>query len=111
MVIGSDSPGLPAGYIQALLESPADAALGPTEDGGYYAIQCRRVAPAMFAGVRWSTSHTCQDTTRALQACGFSVSNGPSWFDVDEPADLLALARRPDLPRHTADWLRANPVG
>ena len=29
-------------------------ALGPAEDGGYYAICCRRTHPAMFAGVAWA---------------------------------------------------------
>src|SRR5215212_1268509 len=40
-IVGSDAPSLPAAHLMALLASPADVALGPCEDGGYYAIACR----------------------------------------------------------------------
>ena len=108
MVVGADSPGLPAGHLQALLDAEADAALGPTEDGGYYAIKCRQTAPAMFDGIRWSSADTFHDTVRALSKCGFTVETGPAWFDVDEPPDLLALMEASDLPRHTAAWIKSH---
>src|SRR5262245_9115660 len=108
VVIGSDSPGLPAAHIESLLEADADAALGPTADGGYYAIKCRHAAPAMFDGVQWSSPHTLHDTLRALGKCGFSVATGPAWFDIDEPSDLRALLHARHLPRHTAAWIEAH---
>jgi hypothetical protein len=108
MILGSDSPGLPAAHIDGLLQSTADAALGPTEDGGYYAIACRRFAPAMFRGVNWSTSSTLDDTARALRDCGLTVELGRPWFDIDEPSDLHRLQELSNIPRHTADWLRSN---
>jgi rSAM/selenodomain-associated transferase 1 len=73
MILGSDSPTLPRGHIQRLLDSAADVALGPCEDGGYYAIACRRVHPEMFAGVEWSTPHVLEQTERAVRAAGLSV--------------------------------------
>lgn len=88
MILGSDSPGLPRGHIAELLVSRADVALGPTEDGGYYAIACRRADERMFAGVRWSSAWTREDTVRAAKECGFTVEIGPGWFDVDTPEDL-----------------------
>jgi hypothetical protein len=91
LILGSDSPGLPAAHLRALLASAADAALGPVEDGGFYAIACRNTAPAMFAGVRWSTGDTLRDTVRALEKCGLTVELGPPWFDVDRPEDLARL--------------------
>src|SRR5687768_5855321 len=36
MILGSDSPGLSSKHIRTLLASPADVAIGPTEDGGFY---------------------------------------------------------------------------
>jgi rSAM/selenodomain-associated transferase 1 len=91
LILGSDSPGLPAAHIRALLASSADACLGPVEDGGFYAIACSRTAPAMFENVRWSTSATLSDTLRALKDCELSVELGPAWFDVDRPEDLTRL--------------------
>ncbi len=91
LILGSDSPGLPDAHIRTLLASPADVCLGPVDDGGFYAIACGRTAPAMFDGVRWSTSATLADTVRALDVCGLSVELGPAWFDVDRPEDLTRL--------------------
>ena len=91
MIMGSDSPGLPPSHVQALVASPADVALGPTEDGGFYAIACSRTDPAMFDAVHWSTSSALEDTIQAARGCGLTVELGPSWFDVDRPEDLARL--------------------
>jgi rSAM/selenodomain-associated transferase 1 len=95
MVLGSDSPGLPATHISELLRSSADIALGPADDGGYYAIACRRADSRMFEGVRWSSDSALTDTVRAAEACGLSVEIGPQWFDVDTPVDLERLRALP----------------
>lgn len=97
MILGSDAPALPESHLTALLNSNADVALGPTEDGGYYAISCRRVRPEMFDGVRWSTRHALTDTTAAALRCGLSIQVGAPWFDVDEPEDLVRLGAYPEL--------------
>jgi len=91
LILGADSPGLPAAHIRALLASSADVSLGPVEDGGFYAIACGRTAPAMFQSVRWSTAATLSDTVKALTDCGLSAELGPRWFDVDRPEDLARL--------------------
>jgi rSAM/selenodomain-associated transferase 1 len=98
MVLGSDSPTLPRGHIQRLLDSKADVALGPCEDGGYYAIACRCVRPEMFGGVEWSTPYVLEQTERAVRASGLSVERGDLWYDVDEPEDLARLMKDPALP-------------
>jgi glycosyltransferase A (GT-A) superfamily protein (DUF2064 family) len=98
MVLGSDSPTLPRGHIQRLLDSKADVALGPCEDGGYYAIACRRVHAEMFTDVEWSTSHVLEQTERAVRASGLSVERGDLWYDVDGPEDLARLIKDPALP-------------
>ena len=108
MILGSDSPTLPRAHIQRLLGSTADLALGPCDDGGYYAIACRRADPRMFAGVVWSTPNVLEQTERAARACGLSVERGDVWYDVDELQDLSRLAAEPELPYHTRWALRAK---
>ena len=105
-VLGSDSPGLPTTHIIALLRSTADVTLGPTSDGGFFAISCRAVHRDMFTDVRWSSEHALADVVRQASACGLTVSLGPSWFDVDVEADLLRLLDIPDLEKNTAMWAR-----
>jgi rSAM/selenodomain-associated transferase 1 len=106
IVVGSDSPTLPDECIHRLLESRADVALGPCEDGGYYAIACRRVASQMFSGVEWSTRNVLEQTERAARGCGFIVERGQLWYDVDFPGDVKRLAAESRLPRHTREILR-----
>ena len=106
VILGSDSPDLPPAHVAELMRSDADVSLGPTEDGGYWGIACRRVHPAMFDGVRWSTTSTLEDTLHSARRYGLSVEAGPVWYDVDTPKDLERLVRTLDPPRHTAQLLR-----
>jgi len=91
VILGSDSPTLPVEYVRWLMNSDADVSLGPTLDGGYYGIGCRKIHERMFDGVKWSTSDTRQDTVLALERCGLSPAIGPEWFDIDGPEDLRWL--------------------
>lgn len=100
-VVGSDAPTLPLEHVEALFAGQADVTLGPAEDGGYWGIAVRRVAPGMFARVRWSGPEAFADTEAAARAAGLSVARGPVWFDVDSPEDLERL-RAGELPPRTA---------
>lgn len=108
MVLGSDSPGLPPAHVTELLRSSADVTLGPTLDGGFFAIACRAVRQEMFSGVRWSSECAQADVVRQASACGLTVAVGPSWFDVDVETDLLRLLDMPDLQQNTAVWARRH---
>jgi glycosyltransferase A (GT-A) superfamily protein (DUF2064 family) len=88
MIAGSDAPGIPDAHLAALLGSPADVALGPTEDGGFYAIAARRTHADMFRDVEWSSGSELRQTIRACERCGLTVEIGPRWFDIDTPEDL-----------------------
>ena len=109
LIAGSDSPTLPISHLERLISRKGDVILGPTEDGGYYAILMRKTDPRMFDGVAWSTSQTLADTIRAVERAGLSVATGDVWYDIDNPEDLDRLRRDPDVPPHTAAWLRDNP--
>ena len=91
VIIGSDAPTLPVGLIVAAFDSLADVpmVLGPTSDGGYYAIGAAHRARPSFEGVRWSTSATFNDTKKAN--AGLRVAVTSPWYDIDEPGDLHLL--------------------
>ena len=101
MIVGADSPTLPVAHLQRLFAAEQDVALGPTEDGGYYAIACRRVDPAMFAGVAWSTAETLAQTVAACHRAGLTTALGEPWWDVDSGEDLARLRQEKSLPPHT----------
>lgn len=98
LVIGSDVPGLTCGLISRAfhaLESH-DAVIGPSGDGGYWAIGLRRrpTMPKAFRAVRWSTEHALADTLANLE--GRSVARLAQIDDID---DAEALARHPGWER------------
>lgn len=104
VVIGSDSPTLPR---RRLLEALAglrrrDVVLGPTEDGGYYLLGCRRASspnnprkslPDVFHGIPWGTAKTFARTVERLRSEGIRYRVLLRWYDVDRPADLKRLRR------------------
>lgn len=99
VAVGSDHPTLPLSRLPeafAALET-ADVVLGPSEDGGYYALGLRRAAwpraAELFRGVPWSTPHVLERTRRAIASLGLSARELEEWYDVDEPEDLGRLAR------------------
>lgn len=92
LVIGADIPGLPQGHLDVarhVLESH-DVVLGPTEDGGFYLIGASRHLPVgALSDIPWSCEDTLTKTEERLMRAGLSLARAPSWFDVDEPADLV----------------------
>jgi uncharacterized protein len=100
VVLGSDSPTLPAEHVRQLLQFDTDVTLGPTFDGGYYGIACRKIMPTMFDGVQWSTRNALRDTIISIERCGMDYAIGPEWFDVDTPEDLLRIRENLNQPGH-----------
>lgn len=96
-VLGSDHPTLPAEYIERLFRALVGAhlAVGPTHDGGYYAIALRRYcwprARGLFAGAPWSTDRLLEWTRARAESLDLCHVELPLWYDVDEPADLERL--------------------
>jgi rSAM/selenodomain-associated transferase 1 len=106
VVIGSDSPTLPAEFAARALEllGERDCVLGPAADGGYYLIALRRPSPALFEGIEWGTPRVLEQTVDRLRQAGLSLHLLPVWYDVDTPDDLaflrgdLAAMRHAGLP-------------
>ena len=94
LVVGSDVPGLTAGAVQDALDRLAqvDVVLGPSPDGGYWAIGVSRPPPAGWLdGVRWSSPHALEDTLQGAVAAGLDAAVLDLWL---EDVDDLASYRR-----------------
>lgn len=94
VLIGSDSPDLPAALIEqafALLRTNADAVLGPADDGGYYLLGLRSMQPALFDRIDWSTDAVTPQTRQRAADAGLRMADLSSWHDLDTVDDLQAL--------------------
>ena len=93
LVIGSDIPDIGGCEIARAFRAlgAASIVLGPSGDGGYWAIGHRafprRLPRGSLAGVRWSTPYALRDTVHALAAQG-QLALVDELDDVDRAADL-----------------------
>ncbi|MEM1395844.1 MAG: TIGR04282 family arsenosugar biosynthesis glycosyltransferase [Pseudomonadota bacterium] len=95
VVIGADSPALSAAAIRRVFVAlgSADVVFGPAEDGGFWAIGASRasVLPRRFEGIRWSTEHALDDTTKVVGS-GLKVGLVDVLRDIDNEADLRSAS-------------------
>jgi uncharacterized protein len=119
LLVGADSPTIQPAFLDTGLEGlargRADVALGPTEDGGYYAVGVRRPAPGLFDSVEWSTPRAYAQTARNASRLNLRLLELPPWYDVDTPADLARLRAELDADEaargrapSTSEWLRSH---
>jgi len=94
--LGIDSPDVPLGHMSAVASAlrQADAALGPTGDGGYWALAARTHLPALVERIDWGRPIVYDQTRRRAREAGLRLVELPSWHDVDDMADLAALRAR-----------------
>lgn len=111
LLLGSDSPTLPVAHVEQAFVAldRTDTVLGPADDGGYYAVGCRRPDPGMFAGVTWSSRNTFRETVTSFRTCDLTVTLLPDWYDIDTEGELTRLAAEPVLPLNTRLWFEHNP--
>jgi SAM-dependent methyltransferase len=99
LLIGMDTPQVRPELLAVDWEG-ADAVLGLSEDGGFWAVGLRRANPhACFAEIPMSTARTGAAQLARLVDLGLSVKLLPPLRDVDDAADAAAVASR-------APWLR-----
>ena len=110
VIIGSDSPTLPASSIKKAfsLSGRADIVLGPSLDGGYYLIGLKSPCAGLFEGIAWSSSTVLKDTIKNAQRLKKKVALLDKRYDID---DANALSRlKNDLSklkdRTIARWTR-----
>lgn len=118
VIMDSDSPTLPACYLKAafeVLDSGADVALGPCEDGGYYLIGLKRPAPRLLREVQMSTPSVTADTLALADKLRLKVALLPEWYDIDDAAALVRLNKElkdtpPGIAIHTREFIRHLPL-
>jgi len=86
IIIGSDSPNLPALYIKDAFKrlDENDIVLGPSHDGGYYLIGLKEPCLEIFKRVQWSSKTTREDTVknaRRLEKKLLSSIHGMMWMN------------------------------
>lgn len=114
VLVGMDTPQLRPGDLELDLAAPADAWLGPAEDGGWWVLglrHARRDARMVLTGVPMSTPDTCRATHLALQDRGLRVASLRVLRDVDEADDAQAVAGTAPNTRFAVRWseLTASP--
>lgn len=94
LLIGMDTPQVTAAQLDVAWGG-ADAVLGLSEDGGFWAIGLRDVDPRLvFADIPMSTDRTGATQLARLAALDLQVRLLPPLRDVDLPADAEAVAAR-----------------
>jgi rSAM/selenodomain-associated transferase 1 len=95
LLIGMDTPQLTPellGEGLELLASGFEAVLGPSVDGGYWAIGLARPDRSVFAGVPMSRPDTGVLQLRRLRELGLRTCSLPALRDVDRYEDAVAVA-------------------
>lgn len=94
LLIGMDTPQVRPAQLAVDWEG-ADAVLGLSDDGGFWAIGLRDADPAAcFAGIPMSTDRTGAAQLNRLIELGLSVKLLSPLRDIDQPADAEAVAYR-----------------
>jgi rSAM/selenodomain-associated transferase 1 len=92
--VGADSPTLPRSYLAQMVGYVSNiekgVALGPSADGGYYAIGLRTFMPRLFEEIDWSTNRVFEQTMARIDELAIPRLILPEWYDVD---DWVALRR------------------
>jgi rSAM/selenodomain-associated transferase 1 len=117
LLIGMDTPQIEPSLLEHRW-GRADAVLGLSDDGGFWAIGLRDVDPYdVFDGIEMSTSRTGATQLARLLDLGLSVQLLPPLRDVDEPADAELVAERHPQLRFSRQYqslvaeCREQPVG
>ena len=103
VVIGADSPTLPAAHVAGAFEALREGAavvIAPAEDGGYVLLGLRQPQDALFREVEWGGNRVHETTLRRAVECGLSPVELPGWFDVDDADGMRRL--REELARPSA---------
>jgi uncharacterized protein len=106
LLIGMDTPQVTPAHLTASLDAlnapHVDAVLGPSVDGGWWALGLRAPDPAVFLGVPMSTSHTSAAQWARLHQLRLSTRKLAMMRDVDDFADAVAVARAAPRSRFAA---------
>jgi rSAM/selenodomain-associated transferase 1 len=107
LFVGVDSPDVPDDHVEhaVRLARRANVSVSPTDDGGFWALGVRRGVDcaALLSNIDWSSGRECRQTLDRAAALACNPVTGPTWHDVDRPADLRTLLDRLALSNHSED--------
>ena len=91
LLVGMDTPQLTAADLDVSWDD-RDAVVGPSCDGGYWAIGFRRHVPGAIRGIPMSTSRTGAEQLARLRGLELRVGMLPPQRDVDDAATAAEVA-------------------
>jgi rSAM/selenodomain-associated transferase 1 len=104
VLIGSDIPDLPLGFIREAFASlrEKDVVIGPAYDGGYYLIGFRdkTFSPQVFEGIAWGTKNVFYETIKKLKGLRRAIHALPYQRDIDTAEDFKYLKETFLSPAH-----------
>jgi uncharacterized protein len=94
LLVGMDTPQLTPEILDDALTTlvGADAVLGHTFDGGFWAVGLEEPCATAFVGVPMSTTMTGVAQQQRLESLGLQVGNLPLMRDVDYISDAVDVA-------------------
>lgn len=89
VLIGSDCPSLTTAVLNEAFHhlDLNDIVLGPSMDGGYYLIGCKKVHPLLFKGISWSTPSVLTTTIERARNEGLTFCLLEELMDIDTASD------------------------
>jgi rSAM/selenodomain-associated transferase 1 len=113
LLVGMDTPQLTPALISTGLDElgRADAVLGRSTDGGYWAIGLRAPNARVFDGVPMSREHTGAIQLARLRELGLRVAELGELRDVDTVADARAVATAAPHTRFASTMARLERAG
>ena len=98
--------------VELLSASGDRVLLGPSDDGGYYAIGLKKPHRQLFEQSDWSTERVLNQTIQRANESGLEVKLLATGYDIDDDASLLRLCNEllanttpADIAPHTRDFL------
>lgn len=96
ILVGSDSPDLPAAMISSATAAltQADVVFCPATDGGYTLVGMKERQPGLFNAVEFGSLRTLSQSIDAVHEAGLVCQLLAPWYDIDEVQDLSLLRSR-----------------
>ena len=95
VALGADCVVFDPAWIRAAALAPEPAMVGPTDDGGYWAVggnfHNRALAALLFDRMTWSVPTVFDATTARLQSAAIPMHQLPQCYDIDTEDDLQRL--------------------
>ena len=97
ILVGMDTPQMDSMVlteaIRWMAEQPAEAVVGPADDGGFWAVGLSAPPPGLFASVPMSREDTCRSLLAALVGHAITCRALPFLSDFDDFDTARAIAR------------------